>query len=113
MKKFAGSRATVFAVWEPILATDTEPPGTSIMGRIGDTRVRQFWDPDHLIAAAIKTGLKTQPECCEQNGVLWDVAVAYAPGAAWRESMPEPSYIGGPVVKNQAHLEVALGKAPQ
>jgi len=113
LKKFPDRRVTVFAVWELILPTDGQPPSTSIMGRIGDTRVRQFWDPEHAISGAMKTGIKIQPECCEQEGVLWDVAAAYPPGALWRETMPEPSYLGGPVVTNQAHLEVALGKAPQ
>ncbi len=108
LKKHTGSRVTVFAVWEPILMTDMQRPGTSIMARIGDPRVRQFWDPDHAVAAAMKAGLKTRPDCCESDGVLWDLAAVYAPGALWRDTLPEPVFIDGTIVKAQAGLESVI-----
>jgi len=86
LKKHTGSRVTVFAVWEPILMTDMQRPGTSIMARIGDPRVRQFWDPDHAVAAAMKAGLKTRPDCCESDGVLWDLAAVYGSPVAGHAS---------------------------
>jgi hypothetical protein len=98
----------VFAVWEPILATDWRKPGTSVLGRMGDGRVRQFWDPNHLVSAEIlkaEANGKLHQDCCERKGFLWDLAVAYAPGIEWRAMLPEPILLNGPVEKRRPELE--------
>jgi hypothetical protein len=72
----------VFAVWEPILPTDWSAPGTSVLARLSDHRVQQFWDPNHLMAAVLKKAEETghlQPDCCGQKRILWDLTAAYAP----------------------------------
>jgi hypothetical protein len=98
-------------VWEPILPTDWGKPGSSALRRLGDNRVRQFWDSDHKIAALIKrseaTG-KLRPNCCERKGLLWDLIAAYAPGAQWRDILPEPIFLDGPVVKVAADFSSAM-----
>jgi len=104
----------VFAVWEPILPTDWSAPGTSVLNRLNDRRVRQFWDPDHLVAAVIKkaeTSGQLHPDCCDHNGFFWDLTAAYAPGSRWSETLPEPVLLNGPVVQNAAALESIVAKA--
>lgn len=105
---------TVFAVWEPILPTDWSKPGTTVLQRLGDHRVRQFWDADHMLSAVLKkaeaTG-KLHPDCCERKGFFWDLTAAYAPGAQWRETLPEPILLNGPVVQTSSDLDSIVAKA--
>jgi len=103
----------VFAVWEPILPTDWSAPGTSVLNRLNDRRVRQFWDPGHVLAGAIKkaemTG-KLHPDCCERKGFLWDLTAAYAPGTRWSDNPPEPVLLNGTMVQNADALESIVAK---
>jgi hypothetical protein len=113
LAKHRESSLTVFAVWEPILATDWSAPGVMALRRLSDRRVRQYWDPNHLVAAAIKkaeTAGALHPNCCERGGFPWDMAAAYAPGAQWGEIPPEPVFVNGPVVNSIIDLEPILTK---
>ena len=104
----------VFAVWEPILPTDWSAPGTSVLDRLRDRRVRQFWDSGHLVAAVIKkaeTGGQLHPVCCEHYGFLWDLTAAYAPGSRWSDNLPEPVLLNGTMVQNADALESIVAKA--
>ena len=104
----------VFAVWEPILPTDWSAPGTSVLDRLKDRRVSQFWDSGHLVAAAIKkaeSAGQLHPECCERDGFLWDLTAAYAPGASWGDTLPEPIFLNGTMVQNADALESIMSKA--
>jgi hypothetical protein len=103
----------VFAVWEPILPTDWSAPGTSARNRLSDRRVRQFWDPGHMVTAVIKraeTSGTLHPDCCVRKGFFWDLTAAYAPGTRWGENLPEPVLLNGPVVNTASDLESKLGK---
>ena len=103
----------VFAVWEPILPTDWSKPSTSALARLSDTRVRQFWDPNHLLSAVLNKAQETgtlHPECCNRKGFLWDLTAAYAPGAQWRDTLPEPILLNGPIVRTTSDLEVLVAK---
>jgi hypothetical protein len=103
----------VFAVWEPILTTDWSAPGTSVLNRLKDRRVRQFWDPNHILAAVIKkaeTSGQLHPDCCERKGFFWDLTAAYAPGARWGDTLPEPLLLNGTVVQNRSALESIVAK---
>ena len=103
----------VFAVWEPILPTDWSAPGTSVLNRLNDRRVRQFWDTGHVLASVIKkaeTSGQLHPDCCDHNGFFWDLAAAYAPGSRWNDTLPEPVLLNGPVVQNAAALESIVSK---
>jgi hypothetical protein len=53
LRRHPDSRIVVFAVWEPMLSTDWSKPGTSALQRLSDSRVQQFWDADHTVAAAL------------------------------------------------------------
>ncbi len=104
----------VLAVWEPILPTDWSAPGTMTLRRLHDRRVRQFWDPNHLIAAAIEKAEVSgalHPHCCERKGFLWDLTAAYAPGARWGDALPEPVLLDGPVVDTVIGLDAVVANA--
>jgi hypothetical protein len=104
----------VFAVWEPILPTDWSAPGTSVLDRLNDRRVRQFWDRGHLLAAVIKkaeTSGTLHPDCCERDGFFWDLTAAYAQGVRWSDTLPEPILLNGPVVQTASDLESIVAKA--
>jgi len=103
----------VFVIWEPILPADWSKPRTGALQRIGDSRVRQYWDPNHVLSGVLKKAEESgrlHPDCCDRKGFLWDLAAVYAPGAEWRETLPEPILFNGPVVKRTSELDSILGR---
>ena len=107
-------KVRVFAVWLPILPTDFTPPNTSVLGRISDGRVQQFWDPDHLVAKEIAAAARPpqpEPDCCEQDGILWDLAAVYPKGARWDARLPAATFLNGPVVHVKNGIDAALKNA--
>jgi hypothetical protein len=107
LKKHPSKAVTVFAVWEPILPTDWSEPGPTVLARLNDPRVRQYWDHDHRVATLLKG---QHPKCCTRDGFLWDVAAAYAPGETWKNGLPAPFFIDGTIVKNSSTLESLLAR---
>lgn len=102
----------VFVVWEPILKTDWSAPSTFALRRVRDLRAQQYWDPGHVIAKQLAADARApQPaqDCCEQDGVLWDLAAVYPPGASWTDQMPAAIVFNGPVVDITSDIESALG----
>ena len=103
----------MFVIWEPILPTDVAPPITSVLSRMPDVRVQQYWDPNHLVAKQLAADARPpQPEqeCCVRGGVLWDLAAVYPKGATWQAQMPTAILFNGPVVDVTEALESALKK---
>lgn len=99
----------MLVVWEPILATDWRPPSGSALARISDARVRQFWDPKHVVAGALAETAKQQPPqpepgCCIQKGFYWDEAILYPPKAEWKAA-PVSLFWNGPVREIIPNLE--------
>src|ERR1700730_14267182 len=96
-----GRKVQVLVVWEPILATDWRPPSGSTLARIPDQRVRQFWDPQNLVAQQVsriaKAKPQAEPDCCVHNGNHWDEVMVYAPSSKWSDG-PRPLFWNGPVV---------------
>lgn len=102
----------VLVVWEPILPTDWRPPSGSTLGRIPDGRVRQFWDPKHVVAAELKdratrTPPQPKPDCCVQKGFYWDEAILYPARTRWKDA-PASLFWNGPVVRIVPGLENSL-----
>ena len=90
----------VFAVWEPILPTDWSKPGTRVLNRLRDGRVRQLWDAEHRVAAELKKASEARqifPNCCYSKGVMWDSIAAFAPGEQWGETLPAPILLEGTI----------------
>jgi hypothetical protein len=102
-------------VWEPILATDLAPPISSVLGRLLDRRVQQYWDPDHLVAkqmAADARPPQPEQECCVRSGNLWDLAAVFPKGASWTDRMSTATVFNGPVVDVTAAIGAALSQSP-
>lgn len=104
----------VLVVWEPILATDWRAPSGSTLGRIADSRARQFWDPKHVVSKELKdrsalTPTQSKPDCCIQKGFYWDQAILYPAGAHWKEG-PASVFWNGPVVKVIPALDSRLAE---
>ena len=109
--KFPSTPIRVFAVWEPILPTDMAPPITSVLGRLRDRRVQQYWDPHHLLAKRMaEDAREPQPtqECCVRGGSLWDLVAVYPTGVSWTDRMPAATVFNGPIVDAMAAIEAAL-----
>jgi hypothetical protein len=103
----------VFVVWEPILVTDWMRPGARVVSRLMDSRVAQFWDPQHRVAKRLAQDARDpqpEPECCTRKGILWDLAAVYPPGALWTDSIPPAVLFDGPVVDREAQIEAAVRK---
>lgn len=103
----------MLVVWEPILPTDWEPPKSSTLSRISDIRVRQFWDPKHLISAILKSRAEQMPSGPQpdpRERYYWDQAMMFAPNVRW-ENDPTPSFWQGPVYRVIPGLTTALSDA--
>ena len=113
LQKYPQAAVRVFAVWEPILDTDTARPGTVALAKLGDRRVLQFWDPDHRVAHQLErteAAANLHPRCCVSDGFLWDLVAVFPPGERWDDAPPRPSVFNGTVVKTAPELEAALGR---
>ena len=104
-------------VWEPILATDWGSPSGSTLGRISDPRVRQFWDPKHLVSQELNRMRHARPEqrdpeCCINTGFFWDAALLYAAHTNWKD-MPVSVFWNGPVWKIIPDLERAVAASDE
>jgi len=94
-----------------MLPTDWMRPATIVLARLTDRRGAQYWDPDHLLARQMSNDARDpQPkqECCRRNGVLWDMAAVYRPGAVWGDALPAAVFFNGPVVKMRDQVEAEL-----
>lgn len=103
----------VFNVWQPILTTDWGRPGTRVLHRLADTRVRQFWDANHVVARALERsseGRELQPGCCVERGIWWDLIAVYAPGVLWADRLPEPLVLEGTVEDAAPAFESLLAR---
>jgi hypothetical protein len=101
----------VYAVWEPMLATDWMRPARTVLGRLADGRAVQYWDPDHLLAKKLSADARDpQPkeECCRRDGTLWDLAAVYPAGAMWNDTLPPAVFFNGSVVDTREPLAAAV-----
>jgi hypothetical protein len=94
-----------------MLPTDWSAPSSSVLGRLSNDRVRQYWDPNHVLATQMKKDARApQPEqdCCVRSDILWDLAAVYPPGSVWSDQMPPAVVFNGPVVDVTDAIEEAL-----
>jgi len=93
-----------------MIVTDLAPPVTSVLGRLSDVRTRQYWDPRHMLAKQMAADARPpQPtqDCCDRDGVPWDLAAVYPKGVTWTDRMPTATLFNGPV----EDIEEALASA--
>jgi hypothetical protein len=94
-----------------MLPTDWQRPGIAVLSRLSDPRAHQYWDPKHVLAkrlAAEARDPQPKQKCCVRDGVLWDLAAVYPPGADWDGPLPTAVFFNGPVVKVKPELEPAI-----
>lgn len=105
----------VLVVWEPVIGTDVGPPLTSVLARIGDTRVSQFWDPGLALSKDIVRAVNDAPvrygfeEALPEDYIVWDVVAVFGADDTWSADLPVPVYYGGPVYAATDDLREALG----
>jgi hypothetical protein len=104
----------VLVVWEPILPTDWSSPSGSTLGRISDARVKQFYDPNHVVSGklkdiAAKEPPQPEPNCCVRKGFYWDEAILYRPHTVWKDE-PSSAFWDGPVVRIIPALERTIAQ---
>jgi hypothetical protein len=90
-----------------MLVTDWGRPLTPVLGRMPDARVRQFWDETHLVARQITADSRAPqpvPECCNQEGILWDMVAVYPQGVTWDDRLPLAVFVNGPVIDVESAL---------
>ena len=71
-----------------------------MLHRLADPRVRQYWDADRHLAAALAASFSSrdqQPSCCYQNGTWWDMIAVFPPDVQWTDKLPEPILLEGTV----------------
>ena len=107
LARFPGAPVRVFIVWEPIILTDVVRPTSHVLSKARDARVAQFWDPGQLVARNMKAAGPGQPEpeCCDEEGVWWDLVAVYPHGAQWTNRLPPAAFVNGPVVKMESAVE--------
>jgi hypothetical protein len=94
-----------------MLPTDWSPPGTIVLGRLSDRRVRQYWDSTHAVARRMAQDARPpQPEqnCCTRDNTLWDLAAVYPPGVRWTDVLPVATFFDGPILYTIDKLETAI-----
>lgn len=97
LREMPSKGVRVFVVWEPILPSDWQRPTNPILAKVSDPRASQYWDEGHLVAKLVRESTPAgQPNCCDKDGVLWDLVAVYPKGASLSST---PAYIAGPVVK--------------
>ena len=78
-----------------------------------DPRVKQVWDPDHLVSTALRTaqtpGVVSIPDARlrtdeRPDGTLYDTIVAFPPGLRWEGMLPAPSFVEGGVERTLPEL---------
>ena len=102
----------IFAVWEPMLPTDWQSPASGVLSRLRDARARQYWDPHHLLAERMATGVHPKQDCCLRSNILWDLAALYPPAVEWKDALPPAIFFNGPIVKQKPALGTALDLLP-
>jgi hypothetical protein len=109
---------TVLVIWEPVLPTDSRPPDHDTLALLADSRVRQYWDPGHLLSNALRDGMQAHPTSIPidrrrtrgaTEDVLWDAVAIFSPGRRWQDRMPAPDYLDGDVVDIVSALAKWLG----
>ena len=87
-----------------MLDTDVRPPREQDTNRVTDRRARHYWDANTRLSGEFKRTLAGQKvevtgkRSLVDGEIVWDVIAIFPPGARWGDTVPAPSFLGGPVV---------------
>lgn len=93
------SHLRVFAVWEPVLASDLTAPSTITLRRIQDARGKQYWDRSRVLSRAMGEH--------DRRSIVWDCVAVYNPKQIL-DALPQPEFTGRPVVRSIEGTRTAL-----
>ena len=98
------AKVKVFAIWEPITFSDLTAPADSVLHRITDSRVSQYYDSNHLVSKALQAQMLTRgvtgQDQLVKNEYAWDTVAVYAAGVRWENGAgAKPDFVGAPVVR--------------
>ena len=84
LDRIASPALRVFAIWEPILQTDTEQTARRATVLLDDPRVDHYWTATTDVGTAFQPaiGLATEP--------AWDVYLLYDGRTEWVDRPPKP-----------------------
>lgn len=95
-----------------MIPTDLMRPVRMVLARLSDPRAWQAWDADRRVARGMDRDARDpqpKPRCCRREGVLWDLAAVYPPGAQWKDTLPPAVFFDGPVVVQRDGIAAAIG----
>ena len=104
LSELKGKRLRVFAVWEPVIATDVAPPTTGVLSRLSDPRAIQYWDKSRVLSGLlVRTALRKWKdfpgvEEMKEDSVVWDCVLIFPAGQRWEKEPPRPEFADCPVV---------------
>ena len=110
LRNHPDKKLRALVVLEPVIWSDVGPPTTSVMARLSDPRVIQFWDPGKILSRAMvdkSKRLGTIPRLGDDT-VIWDFVALFDAGARWDGGPPASRYHGYPVVDAVEGLRAAL-----
>jgi hypothetical protein len=117
LAKYPEADVRVLVVWEPVILTDIGKPLRAVRKPLADPRVMEFWDekrwlsPRMIERAAMIAREKGEEPPPGPDEIAWDVIAMFAPGTAWQEPFPAPSWYGeAPVVQSLGPVEDALAR---
>jgi hypothetical protein len=86
LKQIPDNRLAVYVVWGPMLGEETAADAKEATRHLPDSRVANFWTPNHVLATALEQPLGLH------DSKAWDTYLLFAPGTRWGETPPVPDY---------------------
>ena len=87
LKQVESEDLAVFAVWMPVLESDSAEAGRKAEPLLPDPRVIHYWDSDNSIGKLYGRQL-TLPR---GRQLAWDIYLVFAPGVRWDDEPPVPT----------------------
>jgi len=105
LEKFPSAKLRVYAVWQPMLPTDSR--FTRRESLLADPRVVHLWDRDKAVGRWFATYRGPQNDCF-MGDVAWDLFYLFGPDARWGERPDSLVACGGPVIERSGKLADAI-----
>ena len=87
LSKLDSEQLSVHVVWTPVLGGDDFESTKSAVETIADPRATHYWDADGSLGQLFAEAV----DLPNGRNFAWDIYLAYAPDADWKDSVPVPS----------------------
>ncbi len=105
LEKFPSAKLRVYAVWQPMLPTDSR--FTRRESLLADPRVVHLWDRDKAVGRWFATYRGPQNDCF-MGEVAWDLFYLFGADARWGERPDSLVACAGPVIEQSGKLAHAI-----